>query len=249
MAKSTQLGVIWPFSRPKTSGTRIRQQVIRLRWPVGSFFLLKSRCRRAASLIAAVLPRRILQYASVRSSRSPRIASDIAISVLASALFVASPLSVQAAPGYAGTVDKKAVTVELNPGEARWLTLTYTNTGSNTWYRDARTQYVSLYLVGEKTSPIGGRGWRTNESPAKIRDAAVKPGAKTVVTFQIFGNAPGTYTHKLRLASEDTAWMYGAETALTVKVKGASAVSGQRSAAPGSRAGDQPAAASRAKDL
>ncbi|HWQ99293.1 MAG TPA: SpoIID/LytB domain-containing protein [Candidatus Methylomirabilis sp.] len=140
------------------------------------------------------------------------------------------PVIAHASGQYEGSVDKKTVTVELNPGETGWITLTYTNAGSNTWYRDARTQYVSLYLVGAATSPVGGRGWRTNDSPGRIRDASVKPGAKTVVTFPVFGNAPGTFTHTLRLASEDTAWMYGAQTSLTVKVRGAVAATPTASA-------------------
>lgn len=132
-----------------------------------------------------------------------------------------APVAVQAASGYEGLVDKKAVTVELNPGEKKWITLTYTNTGAKTWYRNAQAAFVSLYLVGAKSSPVGGAGWRTSGSPAKIRDASVQPKFKTVVTFPVFGNAPGTYTERLRLASENTAWMNGAETLLMVKVKGA----------------------------
>ncbi|OGL73166.1 hypothetical protein A3D73_04115 [Candidatus Uhrbacteria bacterium RIFCSPHIGHO2_02_FULL_60_44] len=135
--------------------------------------------------------------------------------------FVLVPAVAHASGGYEGSVDKKTVTVELNPGEKKWITLTYTNTGLKTWARDAKTSYVSLYLVGTKSSPVGGVGWRTSDSPAKIRDTTVKPKSKTVVTFAVFGNAPGTYTEKVRLASEDTAWMYGAETLVTIKVKGA----------------------------
>lgn len=135
-------------------------------------------------------------------------------------LFLGSAGAVQAAydPGYVGTVDKKAVTVEVKKGEQATVTLTYTNTGKNTWYKTGVKDFVALSLVGKASSPIGGAGWSKPDQPALITDNGVKAGKKTTVKFTVYGNEVGTYTETLRLSAENVAWMRTAETALTVKV-------------------------------
>lgn len=135
-------------------------------------------------------------------------------------LFNMNLLVAQATRGYEATVDRPALTVNVPTGGKATVTLTYTNTGSLTWYRSGVKDYVSLYLVGKTSSPIGGAAWRKSDSPAYITDTGVKPGGKTTVVFSIYGKTPGTYTETLRLAAEDRAWMYTAETQLTVRVGG-----------------------------
>jgi peptidoglycan hydrolase-like amidase len=121
--------------------------------------------------------------------------------------------------GYDAKVDKKEVTLEMNPGETKVVTLTYTNTGVTTWYRNT-SSYVALCLVNSKTSPLGGSGWKANDEPGVIKDASVKSGKTTTVSFKVHAPVPGTFTETLRLAATNVAWMRNAETLLTVKVKG-----------------------------
>jgi peptidoglycan hydrolase-like amidase len=124
-----------------------------------------------------------------------------------------------AVKGYDAKVDKKAVTLEMNPGETKTVTLTYTNTGSVTWSRTSRS-YVALCLVNDATSPLGGAGWHANDEPGIIKSATVKPGKTTTVSFMVHAPVPGTFTEKLRLAATNVAWMRNAETLLTVNVRG-----------------------------
>ncbi len=132
-------------------------------------------------------------------------------------LFNMNLLVAQATKGYEATVDQSALTVDVPKGGKTSVTLTYTNTGTLTWNRSGKS-FVSLYLVGKTSSPIGGAAWRTKDSPAYITDTGVKPGKKTTVTFNVYGNTPGTYTETLRLAAEDTAWMKTSDMKLTVRV-------------------------------
>lgn len=121
-------------------------------------------------------------------------------------------------PGYVGTVNKTAVTVDVKQGEQATVILTYTNTGTKTWYRSGVSDYVALSIVGKTSSPIGCSAWRKTDSPGLITDASVKPGKQTTVKFTVCGGEPGTYTETLRLAAENAAWMRTAETKLTVRV-------------------------------
>jgi peptidoglycan hydrolase-like amidase len=124
-----------------------------------------------------------------------------------------------AVKGYDAKVDKKAITLEMNPGETKTITLTYTNTGSVTWYRNTKA-YVALCLVDGKTSPLGGPEWKSNDEPGIIKDATVKPGKTTTINITVHAPVPGTFMEKLRLAATNVAWMRNAETLLTVNVKG-----------------------------
>lgn len=156
------------------------------------------------------------------SSRSFSGHSRFAAVVFAAVVLSLFPVvPAQATRGYEARVNKSAVTVDVAPGGWSAVFLTYTNTGTKTWKRDAAEEYVSLYLVGKRSTPVSGSSWRTAESPALIWDAEVAPGESTVVKFYVYGATPGTYTETFRLASEDTAWMYGSETEVTVRVSGA----------------------------
>ena len=151
--------------------------------------------------------------------------------VLAAGLFGLLPLDVMkmdlliahATKGFETTVSQSAVTVDVAKGGQATVILTYKNTGTTTWTKTGTKGFVSLYLVGKTSSPISCPTWRTADSPALITDTNIKPGGSTTVKFTVCGKTPGTYTETLRLAAEDTAWMKGAETVLTVRVSSSSA--------------------------
>jgi hypothetical protein len=179
---------------------------------------------------------KFLFMVSVSQKKTERHGGVRLFGIVMMGLLMAGPFSflgvtgvVQAAydPGYAGTVDKKAVTVEVKKGEQATVILTYTNTGKNTWYKTGVKDFVALSLVGKTSSPIGGAAWRSPDQPALIADNGVKPGKKTTVKFVVYGKEVGTYSETLRLSAENVAWMRTAETALTVKV-----VAGSTASAP-----------------
>jgi hypothetical protein len=131
--------------------------------------------------------------------------------VLAAGLFGLLPLDVMkmellvahATKGYEATVNQSAVTVDVAKGGQATVILTYKNTGTTTWVKTGTKGYVSAYLVGKTSSPIGCAAWRTGDSPALITDTNIKPGGSTTVKFTVCGKTPGTYTETLRLAAEN----------------------------------------------
>lgn len=139
--------------------------------------------------------------------------------ILAPLQLTFQPQIALATRGYEASVNKPSLDLSMSPGETRTVILTYTNTGTVTWFRDAKTSYVSLYLAGKTSSPLRHASWRTSDSPARISDVSVAPGKSTTVLFHVSApSASGTYTETFRLAAEDTAWMYGSETTVTVRV-------------------------------
>jgi hypothetical protein len=135
-------------------------------------------------------------------------------------LFVA-----HATKGYEATVDKTSLSVDVPLKGQSTVTLTFKNTGTLTWYNGGVNDYVSVYLVGETSSPVSDNSWRTKDSPALIPDRSVKPGKSTTVSFKVYGNKAGTYTHTFRLAAEDKAWMKTSDVKVTFRVGGTTSVS------------------------
>lgn len=144
-------------------------------------------------------------------------------------LFVA-----QATKGYEGTTTQPSVSVDVAPGGQSAVILTFKNTGTLTWHNGGVNDYVSLYLVGETSSPVGCSNWRHKDSPSLITDMAVAPGKSTTVKFKVCGNKSGTYTETLRLAAENTAWMKTSDVKLTVHVKTGSVSTPSSSSTSGS---------------
>lgn len=126
--------------------------------------------------------------------------------ILAPLQLTFQPQIALATRGYEASVNKPSLDLSMSPGETRTVILTYTNTGTVTWFRDAKTSYVSLYLAGKTSSPLRHASWRTSDSPARISDVSVAPGKSTTVLFHVSApSASGTYTETFRLAAEDTA--------------------------------------------
>lgn len=146
------------------------------------------------------------------------------ISLLLAAISFApiQPFALQTAlatRGYEARVATKELDVYMNVGENRTIILSYENIGDQAWYRSSAKAFVSLYLVGKTSSVLYDTSWRTKDSPALITDYVVNKGNTGTVLFKIYGSKPGDFTETFRLASENTAWMYGGETKVTVHVK------------------------------
>jgi hypothetical protein len=156
-----------------------------------------------------------------------------AITLVAPVAVSAASVTTAAKPVYAATVSKTDVPIDLKPGEKVNVKLKYTNTGTATWKRSGVPYYVALYVIGKTPSPLATASWFNDETPGKIVDASVKPGQFTYVRFSIQApNKAGTYLLRLRLAAEGKAWMRGAETLLTVRVKGAGDVDAVNAGSP-----------------
>lgn len=120
--------------------------------------------------------------------------------------------------GYDGVVDDAQLELYMREGETRTITLTYENTGNESWQRGSGEGTVNLYLVGSQTSELKDTTWLDHETAGRIRDATVRPGEKTTVSFRLRAPRIGTFTNVFRLASDDVAWMRSAETEVTVHV-------------------------------
>ena len=144
--------------------------------------------------------------------------------------------------GYDGTVDQKAVTLDMAVGETKTVILTYTNLGPNTWTQGTKTGQVALFVVDGSSPELRDASWLDEETPGTIKDAKVAAKKVTTVTFKVKGTKEGTFTETLRLASQNTAWMRGAETKLTVSVRKPATAAATPSSAPATVASASPQA-------
>ncbi len=124
-----------------------------------------------------------------------------------------------AVKGYDGTVSEKNLTLDLSVGEVKTVILTYTNTGTATWTKGAKTGQVSLFVADGSSAELRDASWLSAEVPGTLRDANVAPKKSTTVTFKVKATKVGTFTETLRLAAQNTAWMRGTDTALVVNVR------------------------------
>ncbi len=153
----------------------------------------------------------------ILAKRGAKRAGLFAMVVVCSAAFL-MPASASAAgyKGYDGTVNKKTVNVDLVIGETKTITLTYTNTGTKTWVRGTKTGQVALNVDDGASPELRTTSWLNAETPGTITAAKVAPKKSTTVTFKIKATKAGTFIETLRLASQNTAWMRGTDTVLTV---------------------------------
>lgn len=134
-------------------------------------------------------------------------------------LLIVSPQSAHAMwRGYDGVVNDKYEELYMRAGETKSLTYTFTNTGTETWYRGSSAGNVNLYFVGTRPSELQDATWLDYETVGRIHDDDVRPGESTTVTFNIHAPHIGSFTEVFRLASDDVAWMRSAETKVVIHV-------------------------------
>lgn len=114
--------------------------------------------------------------------------------------------------------------VEMSAAGSATYTVTFRNTGRETWTRDGRG-FVSIYTHGPKyrTSIFEDPSWYGDVQPVRIRESKVAPGETGTISFVL--SAPlqtGNYSEVFYLASEDTAWIPGGRFAVEITVKAGS---------------------------
>jgi hypothetical protein len=123
---------------------------------------------------------------------------------------------------YAGVLIGKAPVVSAAPGEIKTVDLVFKNTGRATWSNEGRA-YISAYTIKPRyhASVFRSAGWPSARQTPRLLTPTVKPGETGTLRLTITAPAKiGTYTDTFQLAAEDTSWMWGAWTPLTVKVSG-----------------------------
>ena len=135
---------------------------------------------------------------------------------------------------YSGYRVGPAPVVTAAPGETKTIDLVFKNTGKVTW-SDSSRAYVSAYTIKPRyhASLFRSAGWLSASQTPKILETSVRPGQTGTIRLTL--TAPkkaGTYTDTFQLAAEDTSWMWGAWTPITMKVSGTAAADAAVSAAP-----------------
>lgn len=156
---------------------------------------------------------------------------------LGGAIIALSIFSVQLSPGYAQAAagEYKATPVSISgngsltmkPGEAKEVTVTVQNAGTQTWKNDG-AGYISLYTYEPKyrKSVFDPGTWLGPSQVKRIREASVAPGKLATFVFQLRAPATaGTYTEVFKMASEDTAWLENGEIRLKIVVSDTSTTS------------------------
>ncbi len=108
----------------------------------------------------------------------------------------------------------------MAPGERTEVTLAFLNRSDFTWMNDG-AGYISLYTHGPKyrRSVFDPGTWLGPTQVGRIREASVAPGGQATVKLALHApEVEGVYEERFWLASEDRAWIDGAEVILTVTV-------------------------------
>lgn len=122
--------------------------------------------------------------------------------------------------GYEASGSGKTVT--LPAGSDASVTLTYKNTGTQTWIGSRAN--TSLYLYGD-TTIFHHPSWLTHDLAAVITPAIIHPGQTATATFWVHAPSKGgTYTERFLLSVTPTTWMKGSTVTVTFNVTGGSTV-------------------------
>ncbi|HTK60129.1 MAG TPA: SpoIID/LytB domain-containing protein [Candidatus Baltobacteraceae bacterium] len=123
---------------------------------------------------------------------------------------------------YTGVLIGKAPVISAAPGELKTVDLAFKNTGRATWSNTGKA-YISAYTIKPRyhASVFRSVGWNSSSQTPRLLTPTVRPGETGILRLTITAPAKaGTYTETFQLAAEDTSWMWGAWTPLTVKVSG-----------------------------
>jgi glucose/arabinose dehydrogenase len=94
-------------------------------------------------------------------------------------------------------------------GATTSYTLTFRNTGTETWRRGVAGKQVNLGIVDDSLAfRVMNVGWLTDNRPATTVEAVVAPGAIGTFTFTLKAPAtPGAYDLPLRLVADGVTWL------------------------------------------
>lgn len=111
----------------------------------------------------------------------------------------------------AHTNSNKTTTTSLNgmaPGQTAWLTVRATNTGTSTWYKTGANQ-VNLITDRQtgRASRFATNAWLSSNTPARLNEDTVAPGATGTFEFPITVPAgPGSFTEYFNPVAQGVAF-------------------------------------------
>ncbi len=123
---------------------------------------------------------------------------------------------------YRGTIVGSAPIITAAPGETKTVELRLKNTGRAAWSNGGRS-YVSAYTIQPRyhASPFRSADWNSSSQTPRLLETSVPPGATGTIRLTVTApKIPGTYKDTLQAAAENTSWIWGAWTPLTVNVVG-----------------------------
>jgi glucose/arabinose dehydrogenase len=128
---------------------------------------------------------------------------------LAASLIVTAFPAAAAEPGFHSAWVGQGAWPVLAPGATTTYTLTFRNTGTETWQRGVAGRQVNLGIVNDSVAFNElNVGWLTANRPATTVEASVAPGAIGTFTFTLKAPAsPGAYDLPLRPVADGVTWL------------------------------------------
>lgn len=124
---------------------------------------------------------------------------------------------------YGGRLIGKPPVVTAAPGETVTVDLQFKNTGRATWANTGRS-YVSAYTIKPRyhASVFRSADWASSSQTPRLLTPTVRRGETGTLRLTLTApKKPGTYTDTFQIAAEDTSWIWGAWTTVTMKVSDA----------------------------
>ena len=150
----------------------------------------------------------------------PWRARVLAAGVLLSLFAPFLPVSAATKAWQGQEVTRSHQSISLLPGGAMTFEIKFKNTGSQTWKKDG-TNFVALATVDPEkhASKLKHAFWEETYRPARLLEAAVKPGETGTFRFAI--QAPkeeGTYKETFQAVAKNVAWIETTKFSISVTV-------------------------------
>lgn len=114
------------------------------------------------------------------------------------------------------------ITIDAHPGEVVAVELFFRNAGTATWSPEG-PGFISVYTTQPRyhAGVLKHESWLSSRQPARLATPSVPSGSVGLVSFMAQApRTPGEYSDWFQLASEDTAWVWGAHVQVTIRVSG-----------------------------
>jgi hypothetical protein len=109
----------------------------------------------------------------------------------------------------------------LREGETATVSITFRNTGSRAFVRDAAGQQLNLGVASDDTSwGARGIGWLSQNRTATTNEATVPPGATASFTFVVRAPPVGRHVLRLRPVVDGVAWLEDEGVHVVITVSG-----------------------------
>jgi len=127
---------------------------------------------------------------------------------------------------YSAALDRNSISpgasITMNVGDTRSFSVSYTNTGSVTWYRDGNNAtHLGTTRDRDRKSPFRNSSWLNSNRASALAESSVAPGGKGTFVFTVTApTTTGPYTESFAPVAENLAWMDAEPVTWSIQVNG-----------------------------